>query len=408
MSDNLPPWPPRIPNETLEEYHRRTGRGSLADKIKSLIKPRTASMKPRTASMKPENAWDLIYNTDLGKDIMSGASGDVYVGDYIADNIGTDVVIIRFIGDDVHGNAVSRRTIMIDKDSLKHLLSDSIIYPCIEANGLIGRNVIRDRPLYSLKMLETMGAVEKPNLDSLLAQDGAFNGNLFLLIRYAHETFVTVASNQILNNENLNDAGEVTWVSGIHCGAGVEPVKLYFAVSVDYIQPPPPPSRPPPSRPPPSRPPPSRLSIEIDAIRPIPIDASCLIVQTDIRNIESYTKSKLNMLLESLTPILLSISELNWSRLRNDYEAYLTKIQLLTRAEFALKKYTKIQVGFNKLHPTKDEIRVAHERLLLIYNCLFSIMKRSLSNRGGGKQTKKSKKYRKTKLKKNKSKKSSL
>ena len=140
---------------------------------------------------------------------------------------------MRFIGDNIHGDAVSSRTIMITKNTFKYMISNKfiyIVYPCIEANGLPGsNNVIRDRPLYDLSMLQTSGTVEKSNLDDLINLDG----NLFLLLRYAHESFVSIASDKILNEENLDEKGQFTWSGGLHCGMA-EPVKLFFAVLINY------------------------------------------------------------------------------------------------------------------------------------------------------------------------------
>lgn len=210
-------------------------------RVAPIILKSTLPLTPvKTYSQHPENARDTIYNTDLGIDIVNAPSTIISVEDYLAENEGDEVVIMRFIGDNVEGDAVSSRTIMITKDYLKHFISNTIIYPCIEANRLIGdvfvgdvlvsSNVIRDRPLYNLSMLETMGAVEKSNLDDLLEIDG----NLFLLFRYAHETFVTLASESILNNQNFDEKGQVTWEGGLHCADGAEPVKLFFAVLINY------------------------------------------------------------------------------------------------------------------------------------------------------------------------------
>jgi len=159
---------------------------------------------------------DNINVSDTGCDVIERGCSDknnVKIQDFINENPDTSI-IIKVIDSPTHS-----RHFLYTRDNLLEALKNSIVYPCLEANNLPGResNVVTDLPLYSLAtIINVKVLVKKDMLDTLLNN----TGNLFIVIYKHIYSYPSIASHNIIFNSG-------DFVGALHCNAGSEAEKLY-------------------------------------------------------------------------------------------------------------------------------------------------------------------------------------
>jgi hypothetical protein len=160
----------------------------------------------------PEN----INILDSGCDVIERGCLDinkVKIQDFIIENPDNSI-IIKFVDSPTHS-----RHFLYTRDNLIYALQSSVVYPCLEANNLPGRdsNVVTNLPLYSLAtIIDVKVLVKKDMLDTLLQN----LGNVFIVVNKHVYSYPSIASHDVVFNQG-------TLVGALHCNAGAEVEKLY-------------------------------------------------------------------------------------------------------------------------------------------------------------------------------------
>jgi hypothetical protein len=154
----------------------------------------------------PEN----INLNDLGCDVIISGCADssrIKIQDFINENPENSVVI-KF----------ATRHFLFTKDDLNHALQSSVVYPCLKANNIPGRdsNVITTLPLYSLATVtDARVLVKRDTFDAFIA----YPGNVFIVVDKNIYSYPSISSHNVVFEQG-------GLVSGLHCNAA-EPEKLY-------------------------------------------------------------------------------------------------------------------------------------------------------------------------------------
>jgi len=158
---------------------------------------------------------DDIKLEDFGCDVLlSGCTNqDNKIQDFINENP-DNTIVIKMID-----SPTKSRHFLYTRDDLIQGIQGSVVYPCLEANNIPGRdsNVITDLPLYSLATLIGVKVLIKKETFDLLLQN---TGNLFVVINKHVFSYPTIASHNV-----VFESGSL--VSGLHCNIGAEAEKLY-------------------------------------------------------------------------------------------------------------------------------------------------------------------------------------
>jgi len=138
----------------------------------------------------------------------AAANFDVSIQSFMTDedNI-NNTIVIKIID-----TPTTSRIFLINRANLQTVLTDSTVYPCLQANNMPGRdsNVITDLPLYSLaNIVGTRVLIKREILDAFLQ----IPGNLFLVVSRHIYSYPSIAShNVVFNGSSL--------ISGLHCNTG--------------------------------------------------------------------------------------------------------------------------------------------------------------------------------------------
>jgi len=160
---------------------------------------------------------DNINLTELGYDIINYGDQDqhkVQIQEFINDNP-NNTIVIKMID-----SPTISRNFLFTRDSILQLLPNSIVYPCLKANGLPGRdtNVVTKLPLYTLgSIINTRILIKKDTFDSLLIQEKP--DNLFVVLNKHVFSYPSIASHNVVFEDGDR-------VGGLHCSSA-EPEKLY-------------------------------------------------------------------------------------------------------------------------------------------------------------------------------------
>jgi hypothetical protein len=175
-----------------------------------------------------------IYNinlSDLGHDFINDPNNSqpIKIKDFIEESDNKkNSFIWRF-----YDQKDKYRTFMINKNILKKLLLESIVYPCLKANNYANKetNVNERIKLYSLaKIFGVRILVSKEILDSILQ----LNTNNYVISNKNLISFPSIASQQYFNNVANNDRGAS--VGALHCNTGDLPENLWNLISIFNIK----------------------------------------------------------------------------------------------------------------------------------------------------------------------------
>jgi len=175
-----------------------------------------------------------VYNinlSDLGHDFINDPNNSqpIKIKDFIEESDNKKKSFIWRIYDQKD----KYRTFMINKDILKKLLLESIVYPCLKANNLANKetNVNERIKLYSLaKIFGVRILVSKEILDSMLQ----LNTNNYVISNKNLISFPSIASQQYFNNVANNDRGAS--VGALHCNTGDLPENLWNLIGIFNIK----------------------------------------------------------------------------------------------------------------------------------------------------------------------------